>query len=253
MSNLKLVGIEFELIWENPSANRTAFEKKIRSVVGVCDVVVLPENFTTGFSMNIDNIDSWGSGETIDWLKSLCRELNVEIMGSVAFNMGDGTARNRGVFVKPDGYVSIYDKKHLFTLGGENDNYIAGDKRTVVEFKGWRILLQICYDLRFPVFSRNNPADVYDAILYVANWPMQRVHAWRTLLQARAIENQCYVMGVNRCGEDPGGNVYTGDSLGVNPWGQVVSEGPVVKLECEREKLDEFRRKYPFIEDGVGV
>ena len=135
------------MIW-NPSANRTAFEKKIKSVVGVCDVVVLPENFTTGFSMNIDNIDSWGSGKTIDWLKSLCRELNVAIMGSVAFNMGDGTARNRGVFVKPDGDVSIYDKKHLFTLGGENDNYIAGDKRTVVEFKGWRILPDM---LRFKV------------------------------------------------------------------------------------------------------
>jgi predicted amidohydrolase len=198
------------------------------------DVVVLPENFTSGFSMNLDSVDCWEDDLTSDWMKRLSSELDVALFGSVAFKMPDGTARNRGLFVNPSGEVEFYDKKHLFTLGGEDKHYVAGESRTVVEFRGWKILLQICYDLRFPVFSKNRYEDLYDAIIYVANWPRQRIHAWRTLLQARAVENQCYVIGVNRCGEDPSGNIYTGDSLGIDPLGAILSEGPVVDLLCER-------------------
>lgn len=251
MSDLRIIGIEAPIVWESPVENRVAFESRVRdSVVEGVDVVVLPENFTSGFSMNIDCVDSWEGGETIDWMKGLCKEFGIALFGSVAFKVPDGTARNRGLFVKPSGEVCVYDKKHLFTLGGEDKHYVAGKSRTVVEFRGWKILLQICYDLRFPVFSKNRPEDLYDAIIYVANWPKPRIHAWRALLQARAIENQCYVMGVNRSGEDPSGNIYTGDSLGVDPLGAVLSEGPVVDLRCERGMLDEFRSKYPFIWDG---
>ncbi len=251
---MRLIGIESNIIWESPSENRVVFEALIRdalnSTTGKVDVVVLPENFTSGFSMNIDSVDSWSNGLTVNWMKNLCRELDIAICGSVAFKLDDCTARNRSLFVTPGGEVNIYDKKHLFTLGGEDENYVAGKDRIVVEFKGWKFLLQICYDLRFPVFSINNPDNVYDAIIYVANWPKPRIHAWRTLLQARAIENQCYVIGVNRCGEDPIGNIYTGESLGVNPWGEIASKGPIVDLNCDKDKLDEFRRIYPFIADG---
>ena len=251
MSDLIIIGIEAPIIWECPEENRSAFEAKIReSVFEGVDVVVLPENFTSGFSMNIDRVDFWEDGVTLSWMKGLCSELDIALVGSVAFKMRDGSARNRGVFVKPSGEVEVYDKKHLFTLGGEDKHYVQGESRTIIEFRGWKILLQICYDLRFPVFSKNRPEDLYDAIIYVANWPKPRIHAWRTLLQARAIENQCYVIGVNRIGEDPSGNIYTGDSLGVDPLGAILSEGPVVDLRCERGLLDEFRRKYPFIWDG---
>ena len=251
---MRLIGIESSIIWESPSENRVAFEAQIRDALNSAkeevDVVVLPENFTSGFSMNLDSVDSWSNGLTLNWMKALCQELDIAIFGSVAFKLDDGTARNRGLFVTPAGEVNIYDKKHLFTLGREGENYIAGEDRIVIEFRDWKFLLQICYDLRFPVFSRNNPNDPYDAIIYVANWPKNRIHAWRTLLQARAIENQCYVLGVNRCGEDPSGNVYTGNSLGVNPWGEIASKGPGVNLYCDKDKLDEFRRKYPFLADG---
>lgn len=251
MTDLRIIGVEAPIIWENPLENRGAFEARIReSVVEGVDIVVLPENFTTGFSMNTDCIDSWEDGKTLDWMKGLCKELNIALFGSVAFKMPDDSARNRGLFVKPSGDVSVYDKKNLFTLGGEDKNYVAGEERTIVEFRGWKILLQICYDLRFPVFSKNRPEDLYDTIIYVANWPKPRIHAWRNLLQARAIENQCYVMGVNRSGEDPAGNVYPGDSLGVDPLGAIKIEGPVVDLLCKRGVVDEFRRAYPFIWDG---
>ena len=251
MSDLKIIGIEAEISWEDPAANRLAFEQRIREAAGRGgEIVALPENFTTGFSMNTECIDSWESGETLSWMKGLCAELNIALFGSVAFKMKDGSARNRGLFVRPNGEYNVYDKKHLFTLGGEGDNYVKGGQKVVVEYKGWKILLQICYDLRFPGFARNIPESLYDVIIYVANWPEPRIHAWRTLLQARAIENQCYVMGVNRCGVDPSGNMYTGDSLGSDYLGSVLSEGPMVELSCVRSQLDGYRGKYPFLWDG---
>ena len=251
MSDLRIIGIEAPIVWENPAENRKDFEARIREIdVSGVDIIVLPENFTSGFTMNTDCIDSWSDSVTLNWLKEISSEFDIAIFGSVAFKMPDGAARNRGLFVMPSGEVEFYDKKHLFTLGGEDQHYVAGESRAVVEFRGWKILLQICYDLRFPVFSKNRPEDLYDAIIYVANWPKPRIHAWRTLLQSRAIENQCYVIGVNRSGKDPSGNIYTGDSLGVDPLGAILSEGPVVDLHCDRSVLDDFRRKYPFIWDG---
>tara|TARA_B100000768_G_scaffold179389_2_gene196974 strand:+ start:187 stop:981 length:795 start_codon:yes stop_codon:yes gene_type:complete len=253
---LHIVGIQSPIIWENPNANRMAFSERIENAMkekNDIDLIVLPEVFTTGFSMNIDAIDSWKSGKTLDWMRDLSKKYNVAITGSVAFRFEEGIARNRSVFVKPDGSFECYDKRHLFTFGNENAHYQGGEARKIVEFRGWRILLQICYDLRFPSFSRNSISNIYDVALYVANWPEVRRHPWRTLLQARAIENQCYVVGVNRTGSDPNNIAYRGDSLGVDPYGNILSDadqGEALTLVCNRVTLDGFRSKFPVLEDA---
>ena len=166
MSDLRIIGIEAPIIWECPEENRSAFAVKIReSIFKGVDVVVLPENFTSGFSMNIDRVDCWEDGVTLSWMKGLCSELDIALVGSVAFKMPDGSARNRGLFVKPSGEVEFYDKKHLFTLAGEDKYYVQGESRKIVAFRGWKILLQICYDLRFPELFRkyfiNCPTQIY--------------------------------------------------------------------------------------------
>jgi len=253
---LHIVGIQSPIVWEDPQANRIAFTQRIEASAKEnekIDLIVLPEAFTTGFSMNIDSIDSWESGETLNWMRDIAKKYNVAITGSIAFKFDDGLARNRSLFVKPDGSFEFYDKRHLFTLGKEHNHYKKGKARKVVEFRGWKILLQICYDLRFPCFSRNEISSKYDVALYVANWPEVRRHAWRTLLQARAIENQCYVMGVNRTGSDPNNIVYPGDSAGVDPYGEIASnadKGESIKLVCNRSILEGFRAKFPVLEDA---
>jgi len=253
---LYIVGIQSPIVWEDPNANRIAFSQKIVRTAKEnenIDIIVLPEVFTTGFSMNIDSIDTWESGETLDWMRDIAKQYNVAIMGSVAFRFEDGIARNRSLFVTPDGRFEFYDKRHLFTFGKENEYYERGKARKVIEFRGWNILLQICYDLRFPCFSKNSLSTKYDVALYVANWPEVRAHAWRTLLQARAIENQCYVVGVNRTGTDPSKLAYRGDSLGVDPYGNILSDadqGESITLVCNRSTLDKFRAKFPVLEDA---
>jgi len=254
--DLYVVGIQSPIVWEDPQANRSAFTHRIESLMEAnehIDLIVLPEVFTTGFSMDLDSIDSWGSGETLDWMRDVAKKYNVAITGSVAFRFEDGIARNRILFVKPDGSFEFYDKRHLFTFGSEDEYYEGGKARKVVEFRGWRILLQICYDLRFPCFARNSSSNKYDIALYVANWPEVRRHPWRTLLQARAIENQCYVVGVNRTGSDPNKITYSGDSLGVDPYGEIVSDadnGESINLVCNRSTLDGFRSKFPVLDDA---
>ncbi len=253
---LHILGIQSPIIWEDPTANRKTFSERIARAMKEkeeVDLIVLPEVFTTGFSMNIDAIDTWKSGETLDWMRDLAKKYNVAITGSVAFRFEDAVARNRSVFVRPDGRFEYYDKRHLFTFGKENTHYQKGEAQKVVEFRGWRILLQICYDLRFPCFSRNSISNTYDVALYVANWPEVRRHPWRTLLQARAIENQCYVVGVNRTGSDPNIIAYCGDSLGVDPYGMILSDAKMeesISLVCNRVTLDGFRSKFPVLEDA---
>jgi omega-amidase len=252
---LHLLGIQSTIVWENPEANRVNFEKKIREGVQKTpetDLVVLPEVFTTGFTMNLAKIDSWESRETLNWMTRLASELDVGLTGSVAFRFEDGTARNRSLFVRPDGSFEFYDKKHLFSLGSEDKFFEQGQVKKIVEFRGWKILLQICYDLRFPCFSRNSHTDRYDIALYVANWPEARIQPWLTLLQARAIENQCYVMGVNRTGSDANGILYPGKSLAVNFYGEIhdqATQDDVVQLVCDRTALEEFKTKFPVLED----
>jgi len=203
--------------------------------------------------MNLNSIDSWESGATLNWMRGLAKKYNLAITGSVAFRFEDGLARNRSLFVKPDGSFEYYDKRHLFTFGKEDKHYKKGEDRKVVEFRSWKILLQICYDLRFPCFARNSLSNRYDIALYVANWPEVRRHPWRTLLQARAMENQCYVVGVNRTGTDPNKIVYRGDSLGVDPYGNILSDaqdGESIILVCNRNTLEEFRKKFPVLDDA---
>ena len=252
---LYLLGIQSTIVWENPEANRLHFEKQIRKGVKKfpdTDLLVLPEVFTTGFTMNLSKIDSWESRDTLNWMTRLSSELNVGLTGSIAFRFEDGTARNRSLFVRPDGSFEFYDKKHLFSLGTEDKFFEKGLEKRIVDFRGWNILLQICYDLRFPCFSRNTFKDRYDIALYVANWPQVRIQHWHTLLQARAIENQCYVMGVNRTGTDENGIIYPGESLGVDFYGNLcdqATQDDVVQLVCDRNALEDFKTKFPVLED----
>ncbi|MCB0781414.1 MAG: nitrilase family protein, partial [Flavobacteriales bacterium] len=180
------------LHWEDADANRAMFDDMLSTLKGVTDLIVLPEMFTTGFSMRSNELAEEMNGPTVVWMQEQARELDAALYGSVIITEG-GRCFNRGLFVKPDGEVTVYDKRHLFRFANETDHYSAGKERVVVEWRGWRILLQICFDLRFPVFARNRGD--YDAILYVANWPEARRFPWSQLLIARGIENQCYVAG----------------------------------------------------------
>ena len=196
---LKIALIQSELVWENTLLNRVKFTSKIKAVSDKADLVVLPELFTSGFTMQPENVAETMDGETIVWLKKLSKTCNLAITGSFVVKV-DNTYRNRLVFVAPDGNIQYYDKRHSFTLSGEHKVYTAGCKKIIINYKGFKICPLICYDLRFPVFSRNTES--YDILLYVANWPKQRIAAWNTLLKARAIENMSYTIGVNRVGLD---------------------------------------------------
>ncbi|MDG0978798.1 MAG: amidohydrolase [Halieaceae bacterium] len=218
MRDLAITLVQQELQWEDPAQNRAFFEKKIREQAPASDLIVLPEMFTTGFSMNALGNAEPVNGPTQTWMQALAIELNCAITGSIAVGEGDAVY-NRLLFVTPDS-CSRYDKRHLFRMLGEHKRYAAGQDRVIVTWRDWRIKLEVCYDLRFPVFSRNKQD--YDLLLYVANWPSARAHHWRTLLQARAIENLAYVVGVNRIGADANGLTYSGDSLLVDPRGQLV-------------------------------
>lgn len=226
MQDLTVTLMQRELAWEKAEDNRTQIEASLRGVHDPGDLVVLPEMFTTGFSMNaLANAEPPG-GDTEAWMLSLARELDCAITGSIAVRAGN-RAYNRMLFATPSG-IEHYDKRHLFRMAGEHNRYLAGKERVVVTWRGWRILLQVCYDLRFPVFSRNRQD--YDLALYVANWPAPRRMHWRQLLIARAIENGACVVGVNRIGSDANGLEYSGDSLAVGADGELMAD-----LQCESE------------------
>lgn len=233
------------LHWEDGQANRERFSELLEGSAGTIDLVVLPEMFTTGFSMRSRELAEGMDGPTVTWMRGQARRLDAALYGSAIITEG-GRCFNRGLFVEPDGKVTTYDKRHLFRFANETDHYSPGTERVVVEWRGWRLLLQICFDLRFPVFARNRGD--YDAILYVANWPEARRHAWSRLLVARAIENQCYVVGVNRVGMDGKGIHYTGDSAIIDPKGEVEAGSPVHGMasgRLARAPLEEFRKQFP--------
>jgi omega-amidase len=246
MKNLSVTLIQCELAWESPEDNRDRIQKRIEALTQTTDLIVLPEMFTTGFSMNaIRNADHPG-GATEQWLQSLAQTYDCAIAGSIAVQV-KGDVYNRMLFVTPDG-VDYYDKRHLFRMAGENEHYKAGQKRVIVNWRGWRINLQVCYDLRFPVFSRN--LDDYDLLLYVANWPAPRSNHWRQLLIARAIENQSCVVGVNRVGSDANGLDYNGDSLAIASNGVILHDmndkRDSARVELSAEELLLYREKFPF-------
>lgn len=247
---MKITLIQTDLLWNDPAGNRARFEQKIAEA-GSADLIVLPEMFSTGFCTQPRLAAEPLGGETLPWMKRIAQKTDCALAGSVAVEE-NGNYFNRFYFVKPDGSVSQYDKRHLFTYGGEHKEFTAGDKRVIVEYKGWRILLQICYDLRFPVWSRNR--NDYDLALYTANWPTPRVDAWSALLRARAIENLCYVAGINRTGTDPNCS-YCGKSALLDFKGQTLADvepGKEVLLsaELDADALRDFRKNFPALQDA---
>jgi len=247
---MKIALIQSSLFWENPIANRNYFEEKINTITEKVDLIVLPEMFTTGFTMNPSAVAETMQGETVLWLQSLAKAKNSAITGSLIIKEKD-KFYNRLVFVFPSGEVQFYDKRHLFTLAGENKVYTSGKEKLVVDYLGWKICPLVCYDLRFPVFARN--ADDYEVLLYVANWPKPRINAWDILLKARSVENMCYTIGVNRIGFDDNNSEHVGHSQVVDFLGNYVLEPQetegIFVVELNKENLLETREKLGFLND----
>ena len=240
--------IQSDIIWENRILNLKKYQEKIDKI-GSTDLIILPEMFTTGFSMNPEDISETMNGETIQWMKDNASKMNSAICGSIIIEEGDKYF-NRFIWVNPDGSIHQYDKKHLFSFAGENKNYTAGNEKIIIEYKGWKICPLVCYDLRFPVWSRNS--EDYDLLIYVANWPNKRKLAWKSLLVARAIENQCYVIGVNRVGYDEN-NYYSGESKLVNALGETLYINSHVEdiytTTISKYELNKVRDQLPFLND----
>lgn len=246
MANLRVSLVQTNLIWEDPAANCAALEEKLVDLAGKTDVVVLPEMFATGFSMTPTGAEM-GKGPVLQWMQIQAQRLGALVLGSLKVKQQNAFF-NRLYAVQPDGTFTTYDKRHLFRMGAEHEFYQSGDKQVIISYKDWNLALFICYDLRFPVWSRN-VGMAYDAAIYVANWPAPRANAWRTLLQARAIENLSYVIGVNRVGTDANGLDYAGDSLLVDFKGalqlDLTSREQILTCELASTELSEFRSKFP--------
>ena len=247
---MKIALIQTHLIWENPLENRSHLAQKITGFMEEVDLIVLPEMFSSGFTMNPKAVAETMNGETIAWLQHLAKAKDCAITGSLVIEE-NGKYYNRLVFVYPNGELKTYDKRHLFTLAGEDKVYTAGKEKLIIEYKGFRICPLICYDLRFPVFARN--VEDYDVLLYVANWPKPRINAWDILLKARAVENMSYAIGVNRIGMDENELEYVGHSQAVDFLGNYLLEAQetdgVFIVELDKEKLLETKNKLAFLED----
>ncbi len=255
MSTLTITTIQTDLIWQDKAANLQMLEEKIDSISEKTEIVVLPEMFSTGFSMLPESLAETMDGETVEWMSRLSKRNGVIITGSIIIEE-DGCFYNRLIWMLPNGSYGHYDKRHLFAFADEDKNYTPGNKRLIASVKGWKINLQICYDLRFPVWARqqsdeNEPE--YDLLINVANWPNKRIHAWKTLLCARAIENQCYVVGVNRVGTDGNGVYHSGNSIIIDPLGEVLyhmaDDEDIFTITLQKEKLTEVRERFPFWKD----
>ncbi|MGB4843208.1 MAG: nitrilase family protein, partial [Ferruginibacter sp.] len=224
MPTLSITTIQTNLIWEEKTANLRMLEQKILSIESKTEIVVLPEMFSTGFSMKPELLAETMDGESVEWMKRVSRENGIVLTGSLIIKEAENYY-NRLIWMLPNGQYGYYDKRHLFAFGEEDKHYTAGNKRLIASVKGWKINLLVCYDLRFPVWARqkiNEEGAEFDILIYVANWPERRSHAWKTLLCARAIENQCYVVAVNRVGSDANNIYYSGNSLIIDPLGQVL-------------------------------
>lgn len=253
MNKLRVTLMQSEIIWEDKQENIIRLGKKLEMLSGKTDLVALPEMFSTGFSMNSASFAEEADGETISCLKVWAKQWDIALCGSF-IAIESEKYYNRGFFIQPDGAVSFYDKRHLFRMGDEPKHYSGGDERLIVSYKGWNICLLICYDLRFPVWSRNVQNE-YDLLIFVANWPAPRAKAWEILLRARAVENMAYVCGVNRVGIDGFGLKYSGDSVLLDSRGQeVVACTPGIEetltADISLDALIDFRRKFPAWMDG---
>jgi omega-amidase len=272
MSTLNITTIQTNLHWEDKTANLQMLEQKINSIKEKTEIVVLPEMFSTGFSMKTETLGETMEGETVQWMKRIAAEKKVILTGSVIIADAGQTETvrpsyyNRLIWMQPNGQYGVYDKRHCFAFAGEDEHYTAGTKRLIASVKGWKINLLVCYDLRFPVWARQSPLSTggegsgvraeYDVLIYVANWPERRIHAWKTLLQARAIENQCYVVGTNRVGDDGNNIHYSGESMIIDPLGEVLytkkDEEDIFTIVLDKTHLQTVREKFPFLKDADG-
>ncbi len=261
MSTLTITIIQTKLHWEDKAANMRMLEEKIFSIKEKTEIVILPEMFSTGFSMQPEILAEKMDGTTVNWMKRVAAEKKIVLTGSVIIEE-NGNYFNRLIWMLPNGQYGIYDKRHRFAYAGEDQHYTAGTKRLIASVKGWKINLLVCYDLRFPVWARQNLAsDVndtaaveYDLLVFIANWPDKRSIAWKTLLQARAIENQCYVAGVNRVGDDAKNNHYSGDSMVIDAMGEILYHGKeeedIFTITLEKTHVAAVREKFPFWKDA---
>lgn len=252
MSTLKITTFQAYLFWENIDKNLQNLELRLSSIREKTDLIVLPEMFSTGFSMNAQNLAEEMDGKSIKWMQAQARKFDCVVTGSLMIREKN-KFYNRLVWMTPDGTYQVYDKRHLFSLGGEEQTYSAGNKILIVDLNGWKICPMICYDLRFPVWQRNKNG-AYDLLLIVANWPERRSLHWRTLIPARAVENQAFVVAVNRVGHDGNEVYHSGDSMCINPAGNVVYYKPndedLYTFSINKEEVDKIRRAFPFLKDA---
>lgn len=250
---LRISLIQTPLIWEDRNANIGLIEKALSTISEPTDLVVLPEMFTTGFSMRPEQLAEQANGSTVQWMKQTAEAHQYAIAGSIMLEE-NGNYYNTLIFIHPDGHADYYRKRHLFTLGDEHEHYSAGDQQVMIEYKDYRILLAVCYDLRFPVWLRRTPAMNYDLLLLVANWPERRNAHWKNLIQARAIENQSYVAAVNRIGEDGHGVAHSGDSALINAKGEILfqqANQPFVKtFSIEKDETNAYRQSFNLLADA---
>lgn len=256
MSSLTLTIIQTDIVFENKAANLQLLKAKIEAIEERTEIVVLPEMFSTGFSMQPELFAETMEGDTVQWMKEIAADNKIILTGSIIIKE-NGNYFNRLIWMLPNGQSGYYDKRHLFAYGEEDKHYTAGNKRLIASVKGWKINLQICYDLRFPVWSRQQATETeneYDLLIYVANWPEKRSHAWKTLLCARAIENQCFVAGVNRVGKDNKNIYHSGNSLIIDPLGQILyhkaDAEDVFSITLQKEDADKVRAQFPFWKDA---
>ncbi len=250
-SKLNITALQLPLFWEDAAQNRAYLEPQLQNITHATDVILLPEMFTSGFTMNAEKVAETEQGPTLRWMQHWAEKKSILFGGSLVIQEEEKIF-NRFVMVGPEGILARYDKRHRFTLVGEDQAFSKGGNSGIFEYKGWKICLRICYDLRFPVWNRNSTD--YDLLLFVANWPSARINAWDTLLQARAIENLCYVVGVNRVGKDEKGLDYPGHSAVYNPLGkrlssELTSKETFVRAEVDYLELQSLRRKLRFLED----
>lgn len=247
---MKIALVQTSLVWENPIENRALLDEKLSAILPNTDLIVLPEMFTTGFTMQPHHCTETMEGSTIEWMQRLAQKCHAALVGSVVIKE-NSNYYNRLLFVHPEGKIEFYDKRHRFTLAGEDQVYTAGKKRLIVDYRGWKICPLICYDLRFPVFSRNT--ENYDISLYVANWPEPRIQAWDVLLRARAVENMCYTIGVNRVGTDGNNHSYVGHSQAVDCFGNYLlapqTTEAIFYVELDKTQLEDNRKRFAFLTD----
>lgn len=253
-NNLRISLVQGDIVWEDKTSNLKIYRDLLSNLSGKTDLAILPEMFSTGFSMQSNHLAETNEGETIFLVKKCAADFGIAISGSFLAKDEHGHTFNRGFFVTPEGESHFYNKRHLFRMGNEHEFFTQGNKQLIVSYKGWNINLIICYDLRFPVWIRNVD-NAYDLMICAANWPESRNAVWETLLKARALENQAYVCGVNRVGKDGNGLKHKGNSLLINFLGEVISEYMPEKVivntySINKEQLDEFRRKFPSWKDA---